>query len=156
MNSHGNAFCCMLYVIRFLPKTLRKNTWGQEGDLNVKNPCVIPFSPSFFLPLFENKGSGPAVAVCVLAGLFERGFSLLLRTPHLAAIPSDSKRSKYKLKKECSPNAYTQELSKQKAATPVGIEQVYQCPGLCPGSSAFVSWNVPMKQSGAVGAWQPA
>lgn len=90
------------------------------------------------------------------AGIFECGFLLLLRTPHLAAIPSDSKRSKQKLKKECSPNAYTQKLSKQKAATPVGIEQVYQCPGLCPGSSAFVSWNVPMKQSGAVGAWQPA
>lgn len=40
--------------------------------------------------------------------------------------------------------------------TPVGLEQVYQCPGLCLGSSAFVSWNVPMRQSGAAGAWQPA
>lgn len=90
------------------------------------------------------------------AGLFECEFSFLLHTPDLATVPSDSERSKYKLKKECSPNAYTQKLSKQKAATPVGIEQVYQCPGLCPGSSAFVSWNVPMKQSGAVGAWQPA
>lgn len=109
----------------------------------------------FLLPLAKSKGSGSAVTVHVLAGLFERGFSLLLCTPHLAAIPSDSERSEYKLKKECSPNAYTQKLSKQKAATPVGIEQVYQCPGLCPGSSAFVSWNVPMKQSGAVGAWQP-
>lgn len=122
----------------------------------LKSLVSSPFPPLVFLPLFENKGSGPAVTVPVLAGLFEHGFLLLLCTPHLAAIPSDSKRSEYKLKKECSPNAYTQELSKQKAATPVGIEQVYQCPGLCPGSSAFVSWNVPMKQSGAVGAWQPA
>lgn len=40
--------------------------------------------------------------------------------------------------------------------TPVGLEQVYQCLGLCLGSSAFVSWNVPMRQSGAAGAWQPA
>lgn len=59
-------------------------------------------------------------------------------------------------RKNVAPNAYTQELSKQEAATPVGIEQVYQCPGLCLSSSAFVSWNVPMRQSGAAGAWLPA
>lgn len=120
------------------------------------NPLVPFLSLPFLLPLAASKGSGAAVTVRVLAELFECGFSLLLCTPHLAAVPSDSERSEYKLKKECSPNAYTQKLSKQKAATPVGIEQVYQCLGLCPGSSAFVSWNVPMKQSGAVGAWQPA
>lgn len=102
------------------------------------------------------KWPGSVVTVWTPACLFKHKFLFLLWALQLTAVPSAFKRSEYKLKKECSSDAYTQKLSKQKAATPVGIEQVYQCPRLCLGSSSFVSWNVPMRQSGAVGAWQPA
>lgn len=45
---------------------------------------------------------------------------------------------------------------KKRAATPAAAEQVYHCLGALSWLVDPLTWNVPMRQSGATGAWRHA
>lgn len=56
----------------------------------------------------------------------------------------------------CSSANTTGREKKQRAATPAAAEQVYHCLGALSWLVGPLTWNVLMRQSGVVGAWQLA
>lgn len=56
----------------------------------------------------------------------------------------------------CSFTNASRIVQEKRTATPVAAEQVYHCLGALSWLVSPLTWNAPMRQSGAIGAWRLA